>query len=629
LKADFFHSVMETAAAVGSLYEGTSSDRQALFLFLDRNSLLSQSGFPSEKKEEILRQGSPWFPDPDVQKVLLDRLQLWLSAYKRSDEVRLSILISHGRDLLPETCRTYEQFISDERNSSAKTAWELLDYLLSVLETEVTGMDLGQTENLLAAMKNELPQRHLALFTGYLDYLSQRISGTRVSYSPRPQGVQRMDEAYSFAEFSAMAYCIFNERYWEEHGLLEKACQSRQQANLWAFLSFFFLCGLRGTDVIRIPRPSLPCEGCTFRRKILDNAVPDPGQFARDIWFRIKYRSMFPNKTGKYGDIPALKLSIPAILEKPAGIIFSVAASYYPESSAGKPFLYINTQYKAIQRFFGKPFADILGFKGFSIRRANKAYLQGIESASGKSAGNSSQGYILAALARSHKGSLGTLPETTDIYLKDAAFSGMDPSFVLFEMFQRGVFGFIPHLLMEICFGNRYHRLDIHSQTGMIRQAGISPSGIESLVRASDQALGQAQLIIRDLLSSRADMQSTLERIASGEAAAKQEHFLCAMTAAGFPCAFPDRRGCVGCPYEICTKAALHQLTAEFERLQSLASGKHGWREREIARTAVLPVIREFFATMPLLYPEADLSPYHSILQGGINHYDPFISTGS
>lgn len=330
---------METAAAVGSLYEGTSSDRQALFLFLDRNSLLSQFGFPSEKKEEILRQGSPWFPDPDVQKVLLDRLQLWLSAYKHSDEVRLSILISHGRDLLPETCRTYEQFISDERNSSAKTAWELLDYLLSVLETEVTGMDLGQTENLLAAMKNELPQRHLALFTGYLDYLSQRISGTRVSYSPRPQGVQRIDEAYSFAEFSAMAYCIFNERYWEEHGLLEKACQSRQQANLWAFLSFFFLCGLRGTDVIRIPRPSLPCEGCTFRRKILDNAVPDPGQFARDIWFRIKYRSMFPNKTGKYGDIPALKLSIPAILEKPAGIIFSVAASYYPESSAGKPFL--------------------------------------------------------------------------------------------------------------------------------------------------------------------------------------------------------------------------------------------------------------------------------------------------
>lgn len=629
MKADFFHSVMETAAAVGSLYEGTSSDRQALLLFLDRNSLLSQSGFPSEKKEEILRQGSPWFPDPDVQKVLLDRLQLWLSAYKRSDEVRLSILISHGRDLLPETCRTYEQFISDERNSSAKTAWELLDYLLSVLETEVTGMDLGQTENLLAAMKNELPQRHLALFTGYLDYLSQRISGTRVSYSPRPQGVQRMDEAYSFAEFSAMAYCIFNERYWEEHGLLEKACQSRQQANLWAFLSFFFLCGLRGTDVIRIPRPSLPYEGCTFRRKILDNAVPDPGQFARDIRFRIKYRSMFPNKTGEYGDIPALKLSIPAILEKPAGIIFSVAASYYPESSAGKPFLYINTQYKAIQRFFGKPFADILGFKGFSIRRANKAYLQGIESASGKSAGNSSQGYILAALARSHKGSLGTLPETTDIYLKDAAFSGMDPSFVLFEMFQRGVFGFIPHLLMEICFGNRYHRLDIHSQTGMIRQTGISPSGIESLVRASDQALGQAQLIIRDLLSSRADMRSTLERIASGEAAAKQEHFLCAMTAAGFPCAFPDRRGCVGCPYEICTKAALHQLTAEFERLQSLASGKHGWREREIARTAVLPVIREFFATMPLLYPEADLSPYHSILQGGINHYDPFISTGS
>ena len=626
MKPDFFHSVLQTSISLGSLYEGTLADRRALFLFLDRNGLLNRAGFPVERKDDIIRLESPWYPEPDAEKELLERLQLWLTAYKHSDESRLSILVSYGRERLPETCRTYEQFISSEGDCSPRTAWELLDYLLSVLDTEVPGMELTQTETLLAGMKENLPQRHLALFTEYLDYLGRCRPGTRISYIPRPQKTQRRDEAYSFTEFSAMAYCIFNEHYWEEHSLLEKACHSRQQANLWAFLAFFFLCGLRGTDVVRIPRPSLPCEGSEFRRQVLENTVTDPGRFTRDIQFRIRYRSIYPHKTGRYGDVPALKLSIPAVLEKPAGIIVSVAASYYPESSAGQPFHYRNTHYKAIRRYFGQPFADILSFRGFSIRRANKAYLQGIESTSGT--GNSPQGYILAALARSHKGSLGSLPETTDIYLKDAAYSGMDPSFVLFEMFQRGVFGFIPHLLMEICFGSRYHHLDIRSQTELIRQTGISPSGIEFLSQAGEQALGQARLVVRDLLSRNVDMRSALEKIASGEAAAKQENFLCALTAAGFSCSFPARRGCIGCPYEICTKAALHHLAAEFERLQSLSYGEEGWREREIARTAVLPVIREFLATMPLLYPEADLSPYHSILQGGINHYDPFIGSG-
>ena len=205
----------------------------------------------------------------------------------------------------------------------------------------------------------------------------------------------------------------------------------------------------------------------------------------------------------------------------------------------------------------------------------------------------------------------------------------MDPAFVLFEMFQRGVFGFIPHLLMGICFGNRYQQMDIHSQTSLIQQAGISPSGIEALARAGERALGQAQLVIQSLLSRNADMRTVLSKVASGEAAAKQEKFLCALIAAGFPCSFPERRSCVGCPYEICTKAALHQLVSEFERLQSLSSGKDGWRAREIARAAILPVIQEFLSTMRLLYPDADLAPYHEILQGGMNHYDPFISPDS
>lgn len=629
MKTDFFNTVLHAASSSGSLYKGTLKDRRALLFFMEKNDLLTQTGFPVNAKEDVVRLRTQWFPKPTTEKMLLSRLSLWLSAYKRSDKERLKILITYGRDLFPKTCATYEEFTSTDKGSSPTVVWQLLDYLLSVLDKEIPGMSLDETDRVLSTIKAGIPKRHLSLFIKYLDFLSQRMPGPRIAYSSPSQKKGTGDSAYSTAEFSAMAYFIFNEQYWIEHNLLSKACSSKHNANLWAYLSFFFISGLRGTDVIRIPRPSLPFEGDEYRHHILNGDIHDPGKFAREIQFRISCHAMFPSKTGKNRDVPLLKLSIPAILEEPLGIIISIAASFFPESSAGKPFLHKSGLYSAIRSFFGAPFADLLDYKNFKVVRANKAYLQGIEMLSDKIYGSGSHGYILAALARSHKGNLGSLPKTTDIYLKDAAFSGMDPDFVLFQMFQRGIFGFIPHLLLETCFGSRYHHLNIRSQTDLIRQIEIAPSGIESLVRSGETALAQARAVIHDLIARNADMRSTLLRIASGEATAKQENFLCAVTAAGFACAFPERRGCIGCTYEICTKAALHNLVTEFERLQSCSSAAEGWREREIARTAVLPIIREFFFTIRLLYPEADLSPYHCILEGGIDHYDPYIISDS
>lgn len=62
---------------------------------------------------------------------------------------------------------------------------------------------------------------------------------------------------------------------------------------------------------------------------------------------------------------------------------------------------------------------------------------------------------MMAALARSHKGGIGTLPEITDVYLKDANFTGYSPEFILREMFERGIFGFIPAILLEMYQGKR------------------------------------------------------------------------------------------------------------------------------------------------------------------------------
>ena len=174
MKADFFSAVLEASLSLDSLYEGTLKDRRALVLFLDQNGLLDQTGFPMDTREDIIRLRSPWYPEPEARKNLLARLDLWLRAYKRSDRHRLSILLAYGRDFLPRTCHTYEEFTASVKDGNPKVSWQLLDYLLSVLDREVPDMDLTRTEELLSAMKVDLPVRHLALFTSYLTFLNSK-----------------------------------------------------------------------------------------------------------------------------------------------------------------------------------------------------------------------------------------------------------------------------------------------------------------------------------------------------------------------------------------------------------------------------------------------------------------------
>jgi len=627
LNNNFFDEILKYACESGSLYSGSLKDRRALILFMDQNDLLESSGFPRMNKEEIIQLRYPWAPSGKSMCELKSRLTLWLTAYKRSNQERLEILCNYGKQFLPETSLTYSEFIYANSLEHRKPSWELLDYLLSELSEEVSKMTPSVKEALLGSIHRDLPCQHMHLFTSYLDSLTDKSLDSHITYSVHTRKGTRVVDAYTFQEFSSLAYCIFNEHYWADHGLLKKACHSQHYANLWAFLAFFFVSGLRGSDVVRIPRPSLPYEGDEFRQRILQDEITDPGRFARELVFRLKYKELSPNKTSAVQNVPGLKLSIPSSIEKPFGIILSVAASYFPEDMAGRPFLKQETAYRSLRRFFGQPFCEIMDRKNFSIRKANKAYLQGIEIIADANTDTHIRGYLIAAIARSHKGTLSTLPETTDIYLKDAAFSGLKPEIVLFEMFERGIFGFIPHLLLKACFGEDYQRLSIFSQTDLIGKIGIAPHGIEALVSAGSHAMVQARQVLHELFEQQADASEMLARIASGEAAARQEGFLCALTASGQACRFPDRKSCITCQYEICTKAALHQLTAEYARLLSEHKKSGGWRSAEIIRTAILPVIKEYFESLRIMYPDADITPYHQILQGGLEHYDRFIST--
>ncbi|OQB11621.1 MAG: hypothetical protein BWY15_02436 [Firmicutes bacterium ADurb.Bin193] len=236
---------------------------------------------------------------------------------------------------------------------------------------------------------------------------------------------------------------------------------------------------------------------------------------------------------------------------------------------------------------------------------------------------------MLAALARSHKGGIGSLAKETDVYLKDARFSGYSPEFIIREMFERGVFSFIPAILLEIYAAEEYKTLPVRSQTILIGEVGLAAHQIEWMTAAVDRALEKSKKaissILRDPSNIRENIFITLQNIASGSAPSRQEEYLCLMTAAGFPCAFTDRDACLGCGYEIYTKAAIHTLMKEYTRLTRLKRSEKptdAWRYEKILEQAVFPAISEMIGAVKILYQEANVSIFLDIVERGIEYAD-------
>ena len=303
-----------------------------------------------------------------------------------------------------------------------------------------------------------------------------------------------------------------------------------------------------------------------------------------------------------------------------------IALAHRPEVKPGGQFVFPGDYRHLYKQLFGVEFVSAMGRNHLSIRRCNKSYLQGIDvAASLRDEPGKPKGYILAALARSHKGGIGKLPEITEIYLKDASFTGYSPEFIAREMFERGVFSFIPCALLELYSGEDFKLLPIRSQTLLIGEVGLRPGQIDELLTVAESGLLNARDTVAAIIGcSGMDMQgigSALQNIASGNAPARTSECLCLITAIGRPCPHPDRTGCIGCGFEILTKSALHLLAREFGRLKRLrekAPKNEAWRYTAILGGTVVPAIDEILSCAKALSPEKDMELLIGIVERGI-----------
>lgn len=629
-KKSLFETAAEMAVRLNSLYKNTPHGRTYLLDFMDSNEWF---GIVPEMKDNI-----PLITNDDFEK-FMEPLTLWLSAYRKPGREKIELMLQYFDGVYPVTCRLYYDFIKKRRLENEASAWKLLDYLLSEIDREIIEYSESDLENLIRPMYADATLAVARMFADFLqttEYNGRPLTKWMYDFEEREKP-GFVNDAYPIQDFSVMAYYTFNEEMWAKQGLIKKAVASKTYADLWLFTALHFICALRKNDMKRLPTPALPYAGETVLKNILENMFDkrDAYALAEELSVRMKLKTMKPLKTSRYNNIPELKLFVPESLKVPLGTIMAIALSHHSEIKPGEHFFVpegrVDWNLAQVRSFFGKDFEKALGNRRFSSLRANKSYLQGIDAVGGKdNEQGKPKGYMLAALARSHKGGIGSLAKTTDIYLKDARFNGYSPEFIICEMFERGVFSFIPALLLEMYAGDKYKMLPVRLQTKLIGEVGLTPYHIELMTYAADHALEKSRKVISSVLSETSNIHENifgiLQNIASGNAPGRCEEYLCLMTAAGLPCAFTDRDACIGCGYEIYTKAAAHMLMKEYAHLvhmkKSAKQAEDARRYEKILEMSVLPAVAEMISSAKLLYRETDITGFLDIVERGLEYAD-------
>ena len=609
-----FDEVLRDAERTGSKYRDICRCRDDLLGFLDRNEWFGQ--VPAGTGLEIM------VPDYEGMR---GAVCLWLEAYQKPPREKMELLLKQYQYRLPQTCALYRTFAETEDIADRPGGWKILDFILSSCDRELCLYSQDELDRIMEETRERLPTSNARLLA---KFITEEIRKGQYRYEihSRRQNELKKD-AYSLRDFSVMAYCVFNPDSWKENRLVEKAVSSRKNSNLWLFTALHFFGAIRQSDLVRFPVPSLPCSKERLKTMVEDGTYRDEDArgVSEEFVLRLKYLPMHPSKTARYQGIPELKFYLPESLKTALGWILSVRLIHHRE---GEALVEPVQDLISGKRFFGEAFAEALGNRCFQTRRANKAYMQGIELVTEDEPGKP-KGYMLAALARSHKGGISSIPEMTDIYLKDATFSGYRPEFILREMFERGIFGFIPAMMLERYAGDGYRTLDVSRQTDLIRSIGLDALQIEEVTLLVETALEKARAVVTAIPEE--GLGTALQRIANGAAASRQEETLCLRVAVGLSCVDPLRGGCIGCGYEIYTKAAFHLLMKEYVRISRLkkeAQGIEKSRLRNLLLQGILPAVREMVVSLPLLYPGAETGILLEMMERGTRDADGGRLTG-
>ncbi|MDF2478506.1 MAG: hypothetical protein K0S24_3989 [Sphingobacterium sp.] len=560
---------------------------------------------------------------------LQKHLKLWLRGYKASNRQKVKILIDQYKSKFPKTCKAIWGYFGslklgglDVQDLCVKQA---IDYLLSVLPDEISRLNESEIHDILNGFREDMSLAASDAIASFL-YDCGYIAG-RCDF--KSTGVAQDTNAYTAKETALMAYTTLNPDVWIEKNMLVMAAENHRYADCWLFIMLHFVAAWRSTDLIRLPIPQLAYSPEETLRRIKAGSYPDEVALQIEAYLEraVEIMEMCPHKTEQHSYVPLLRLYVPESCKVPFGIVLSIATAHYELDSKTDIFVRRIRDIRTIHKFFGKEFADACGNKDFSTRRANKALLQGVYSVAEDRDGQPKP-YLLAALMRSHKGGYATLPETTEIYLKDAKFSGESPEFILYQMLERGICSFAVDLLLIKYFGSSYQTLPIVLQTSLIKTVGLSAYEVQSIEQMIQDAENQAVTMVQSIFTQighnsdeKIIAANIVNAVLNDCGTGKNNQSICLLLAAGMKCRCPMRSLCLGCAFEIRTKSTLSFYTSEAKRISSelqsmVEQNSLGYKRNEYAmKHIILPAIYEIAVHMEKYTSAEEFIEYRNLLK--------------
>ena len=547
-----------------------------------------------------------------------------------SDKKRRRIIEERLRRELPQTYESYKKF-SKKFGIPDDISIFLADTLLDSLAGELQESTDKEIEAIVFEMTNTAPVSCARTFADFINWVITHYKTVYTNtYSIKNYTTDEENNgAYSMTEYLRILFTLFNEDSIRENQMYEQAAQSKKYTDAWLFISLHFVCALRKSDLVRLPHPRLEQPPESVLEAISNGSFSDEEakMVLNSVLVHMSYIDLVPNKTKNSGNVPNVKLHIPISVESHFGRLLALAEAHHRASGmrADEPLIHPVSDYTMIRRAMGDDIAELFLETNFRSRKANKSFLQVIDLLTDDILGRQGddfnvKGYILAALARSHKGSYGEFAQTTSIYLKDNKLSGYTPEFVARELFERGVLSFTSDKLLEIVGGKAYSSLDVKGKTKAIRKLGMSPELIESSVAVAQKSYNQAAAIASDIYRSvsREDILSALNCIGNGDAFSKQGEIQCILSAFKKACPYDDRLNCAGCKYEVSTKATIFMMAGEYNRLRDLYASETRpavkKKYKALVRNTVVPKMFELIDCMKKQYGEDEANMLMDIL---------------
>ena len=553
------------------------------------------------------------------------QLAEFIDNLKSSDEDKLELSFKLLKEKHPETSRILIKFFNTSNNLTDENKNDIIRFLLNNLIDEITRLSDKEVKTMIEDAMECLSYNNCQTLSLFFAYTKQHYRTFYVSDFFLEKEEMPNNDAYEVDEYCRILYHMFNEDYIKENDMYYKAASSKSYIDTWLFISLHFICDLRNSDLEKLPHPIIPYEPEKILEMIKEDKFKDEDalKVLYSITYFIKFKGDKPNKTKNY-NVPNIKFFVPKSAEIHIGKLFAIAESWYQISKSRGNLIRAITNYKDINRNMGEEIGDLFLESNFHTRKANKSYMQIIEiltdSVLGMNEDFHVKGYMLASIARSHKGSYGKFATTTIKYLKDQKMSGYSPEFVAKELFERGVLSYIPKMLLSIVTDREIDKFDVHTQTKMIEEFALSPYEVESVVNISNIAVKKSNQIVNDLVKS-IDKESILNivhKIGNGEAVSKNDGSFCLLSALKMPCIKKNIRNCSICEFDILTKETLFKMINETKRIKNLYRESQNLLEREkLKQSAILITnkLNEMLTVYKETYGEKDFEILSKIIK--------------